>query len=112
MSSSPILLSSSDLPVRLTAPGSAPAPSEPFAALQDVPCVVDVVLGTGRITVRECLKLQRHSVIRLNQAAGSDLDVRVQGISVALGEAVIVDESTAVRVSSILPPPGTGGRQR
>ena|SRR5581483_11448867 len=106
MSSSPILLSSSELPAKVTTPPQA------FAALQDVPCSVEVVLGTGRITVRECLKLQRLSVIRLHQPAGSDLDVRVQGVSVALGEAVIVDESTAVRVSSIVAPSSTGGRHR
>jgi flagellar motor switch protein FliN len=107
MSSSPILLSSSELPAKIP-----PTTPQAFAALQDVPCSVEVVLGTGRITVRECLKLQRLSVIRLHQPAGSDLDVRVQGVSVALGEAVIVDESTAVRVSSIVAPSSNGGRPR
>ena len=76
----------------------------------DVPCFVEVVLGTGCITVRDCLKLQRLSVIRLQQTAGSDLEVRVEGVSVAFGEAVIVDESTAVRISTIVPPRASGGR--
>jgi len=76
----------------------------------DVVCVVEVLLGTGSISVRDCLQLQRLSVIRLDQTAGADLDVRVHGVSVAVGEAVIVDESTAVRLSSITPPFGSGGR--
>jgi flagellar motor switch protein FliN/FliY len=73
----------------------------------DVVCRVDVVLGTGSITVRDCLKLQRQSVIRLVQPAGADLDVRVHGVRAARGEVVIVDDSTAIRVTNIAPPPGT-----
>jgi len=101
---SPILLSSSE------PPAAAVAPPHPFAGLLDVPCFVEVFLGTGRITVRDCLKLQRLSIIRLHQTAGADLDVRIEGVSVAFGEAVIVDESTAVRISTIVPPRGLEGR--
>src|SRR4051812_18085768 len=104
MSSSPILLSSSD------DPGRSQAVPHPFANVLDVVCGVDVLLGTGTITIRNCLKLQRLSVIRLEQTAGSDMDVQVHGVSVALGEAMIVDESTAVRISSVKPPVGSGAR--
>jgi flagellar motor switch protein FliN/FliY len=73
--------------------------------LRDVVCNVDVVLGTGSITVRQCLSLKDGSIIRLEQAAGSDLQVVVNGVPVALGEVVIVEDSTAVRLTDILPPP-------
>jgi flagellar motor switch protein FliN/FliY len=86
-----------------------PALPHPFAGMLDVPCRVDVVLGTSSITVRDCLKLQRLSVIRLDQSAGSDLDVRVHGVSAVAGEVVIVDESTAVRVTTVTPVPGSAG---
>jgi len=100
MSSSPTLSSSSDpAPV-------APALPQPYAGMLDVECRVDVVLGTGAITVRDCLKLQRMSVIRLKQLAGSDLEVRVHGVPAARGEVVIIDDSTAIRVTAIIPPPG------
>ena len=92
MSSSQNLLSSSDA-------------SDPLAPLHDVTCKVDVVLGTASLTVRQCLALQRDSVIRLTQSAGNDLQVVVNGVSVALGEVVIIESSTAVRVTDILPPP-------
>jgi flagellar motor switch/type III secretory pathway protein FliN len=104
MSSSPILLSSSELPVK------AATTVHPFTGMLDVVCHLEVFLGTGSITVGECLKLQRLSVIRLEQTAGADLDVRVHGVSLATGEAVIVDESTAVRISAVAPPLGSGGR--
>jgi|SRR5687767_12440163 flagellar motor switch protein FliN/FliY len=92
MSSSQNLLSSSDA-------------ADPLAPLHDVTCQVDVVLGTASMTVRQCLSLKRDSVIRLSQSAGSDLQIVVNNIGLALGEVVIIDSSTAVRVTDILPPP-------
>ena len=99
MSSSRILSSSSELaPV-------TPALPQPYDGMLDVGCRIDVVLGTGSISVRDCLKLQRLSVIRLNQWAGLDLEVRVHGVLAATGEVVIINDSTAIRVTEITPPP-------
>jgi flagellar motor switch protein FliN len=76
----------------------------PFGELTDVLCGVAVVLGTGNVTVRRCLGLQRHSVLRLEQSAGEDLQVQVNGITIAKGEVVIVEDSTAIRVTEIPQP--------
>ncbi len=73
--------------------------------LRDVVCGVDVVLGTGSISVRQCLALKDGSIIPLEQVAGSDLQVVVNGVPIALGEVVIVEDSTAIRLTEILPPP-------
>jgi len=100
MSSSLTLSSSSELVP------AAPAAPNAYAGMLDVVCRVEVVLGTGSITVRDCLKLQRMSVIRLRQSAGSDLEIQVHGVAVARGEVVIIEESTAVRVTDIIPSPG------
>ena len=78
-----------------------------YAGLLDVTCRVEVIVGTGSITVRDCLKLQRDSIVRLTQPAGSDLQVTVQGVPTAAGEIVIDDDTTSVRISTVLPPPGT-----
>jgi flagellar motor switch/type III secretory pathway protein FliN len=72
----------------------------------DVVCRVEALVGTGAINVRECLELQPDSLIRLVQAAGADLRVLVQGVPVAVGEIVVDDETTSVRITAILPPPG------
>jgi flagellar motor switch protein FliN/FliY len=93
MSSSPTSSSSTD--------GTAT-----YAGMLDVMCRVEVIVGTGSITVRDCLKLQRDSIVRLAQPAGSDLQVTVQGVPTATGEIVIDDDTTSVRISSVLPPPG------
>ena len=72
--------------------------------LSDVTCNVDVWLGTATISVRDCLHMKRHSIIRLDQSAGSDMQVAVNGVPVANGEVVIIDDSTAIRLTEITPP--------
>jgi flagellar motor switch/type III secretory pathway protein FliN len=89
-----------------TSSSSTEAPSTTYAGMLDVTCRVEVIVGTGSITVRDCLKLQRDSIVRLAQAAGSDLQVTVQGVPTATGEIVIDDDTTSVRISTVLPPPG------
>ena len=93
MSSSPISSSSSS-----TSDAGVP---QPFGPLLDLVCDVAVVLGTGKVSVRRCLSLQRQSVLRLEQSAGEDLTVVVNGLPVAKGEVVIVEDSTAIRVTDI-----------
>ncbi|MGE3401578.1 MAG: FliM/FliN family flagellar motor switch protein [Vicinamibacterales bacterium] len=75
------------------------------AALQDVVCGVDVVLGTSSMSVRSCLALARGSILELAEAAGDDLRIVVNGIPVAAGEVIIVDDGAAVRITEILEPP-------
>jgi flagellar motor switch protein FliN len=95
MSSSPSSLSSSD----------------PFSAaltpLHDVVCTVDVILGDTQMSVGDCLRLEPEAIIRLTNSAGGDLLVLVNGIPVAHGEVVIVDDSTAIRVTELLSPPSS-----
>jgi flagellar motor switch protein FliN len=78
-----------------------------FRPLHSVECDIDIVLGTGTMTVRECLHLKRHAIIRLAQVAGADLHVLVNGIEIARGEVVIVDDATAIRITEIVPPPAS-----
>ncbi len=88
---------------------SIEGPTHPFADLLDLVCDLSVMLGTGTITVRRCLGLQRHSVLRLDQSAGEDLAVRVNGVTIARGEVVIVEDSTAIRVTEV-PQPSSAER--
>lgn len=100
MSSSPTSSSSTERPVAvLEAPDT-------FAPLSDIRCNVDVIIGTGVLTLRECLALQRQFVVKLVEPAGGDLAIRVQGVAVASGEVVVVDNAAALRVTHIAPPAG------
>jgi flagellar motor switch protein FliN/FliY len=85
--------------------------SDPFSAalapLHDVICTVDVILGETQMSVGDCLRLEPEAIIRLTNSAGGDLIVLVNGIAVAHGEVVIVDDSTALRVTELLSPPSS-----
>jgi flagellar motor switch/type III secretory pathway protein FliN len=73
----------------------------------DVECGVDFIIGTGRLKVRDCLRLERQSIVRLDQSGGADLELRVHGVPVAVGEVVIMDDITALRLTRILTPVGS-----
>jgi flagellar motor switch protein FliN/FliY len=70
-----------------------------FALFRDVTCPVEVILGTGQISLRRCLALERGSVVRLQQSAGEDLQVIVNGIKIAHAEVVIIDETVGARIT-------------
>jgi flagellar motor switch protein FliN len=80
----------------------------PLAWVMDVPCPVDFVLGTATVKVREWMQFTAGTVLRLREAAGSDLEVRVAGVPIATGEVVIVDENVGLRLGHILPPGRVG----
>lgn len=88
-----------------SSPTSSSSTSSPFLGMLDVRCQVEVIVGGGTITVRDCLKLQRDSIIRLRQNAGDDLCVQIQGIAAASGEIVVDDDTTSVKITEILSPP-------
>ena len=93
-----------------SSPNSSSSSEPAGAALQplhDVVCTVDVVLGAASMSVRECLRLQPDSIVPLAQSAGADMHVVVNGITVARGEVMVVEDSTAVRVTEIMPPPSS-----
>jgi len=96
MSSSPISSSSSE----------PTAATDPLGSMFDVKCGVAIVLGTGSVKVRDFLNLERQSIVRLGQVAGSDLELRVNSVTVATGEVVILDDNTALRISHMTPPVG------
>jgi flagellar motor switch protein FliN/FliY len=100
MSSSPILSSSSEPEAASAAPVDT---QPPFPGLMDVVCKVNIRLGTRRITVRECLALRQHSIIRLTQPIGDDLHVCVEDVLLAKGEVVMVDDSTSIRLTDTSP---------
>jgi flagellar motor switch protein FliN/FliY len=95
----------SSFPTSSSSSEAAPL-SASLGPMLDVQCTVDFVIGTGVLKVRDCLRLDRNSVVRLTQSAGSDLEIRVHGIPIAHGEVVIVDDDTALRVSRISAPTG------
>jgi flagellar motor switch protein FliN/FliY len=87
----------------------APRPATKLAAvptglelLHDVELALTVELGRTRLLVREVLDLVPGSVIELDRAAGSPVDVLVNGTMIAKGEVVVVDEEFGVRITEVI----------
>jgi flagellar motor switch protein FliN/FliY len=106
------------------APGSAPAASvyQPAAidpdpsggsrskgdpssltVLHDVEMVVTAELGRTTMPVRELLGLVPGMVVEIDRAAGSPIDVLVNGRKIAEGEVVVIDEEFGIRITEIVP---------
>ena len=69
---------------------------------------MDFVIGTGQLTVHECLRLGRQERRAPEQSAGGDLEVRVHGVAIAHGEVAVIDDNAALRVTRISMPSGVG----
>jgi flagellar motor switch protein FliN/FliY len=76
--------------------------TRPLTLLNDVNMEVIAELGRMRMTVRDLIALVPGSVIELDRAAGSPVDVLVNGSLLAHGEVVVIDEEFGVRVSEIV----------
>jgi flagellar motor switch protein FliN len=108
MSSSPNSSSSSSGPRQDAAHQGSSAehsPAKVFQHLLDVRVPVNVLLGSGTISIRQCLALERNSLVELEQSAGEDLHLDVNGVRVARGEVVIMEDSAALRITEISAPP-------
>jgi flagellar motor switch/type III secretory pathway protein FliN len=75
-----------------------------LAELWDLECPVDVMLGHGSITVGGCLGLAPQSVVSLRTPAGTNQQIAVNGVPLALGEVLVVEGRVAIRVTQILEP--------
>jgi flagellar motor switch protein FliN/FliY len=82
--------------------GAAPGASRPLALLNDVKLQVVAELGRRRMKVRDLVALAPGSVIELDRAAGSPVDVMVNGALLAHGEVVVIDEEFGIRLSEIV----------
>jgi len=85
------------------------AGSRPLAILKDVEMGVTAELGRRRMTVRDLLALTPGSVIELDRAAGSPVDVLVNGTLIARGEVVVIDEEFGIRIAEIVAAEPMGG---
>jgi len=98
-------LSTSSSPNSSSSSSTPASPALAYQQLLDVGCDASVVLGTGSITVRQCLALDRNSLVELAQSAGEDLMLQINGVLLARGEIVIIEDSAALRITEIAPPP-------
>jgi flagellar motor switch protein FliN/FliY len=77
-----------------------------LAPVYDIPLHVSIEVGRLRLRVRELMKLSPESVIELRKPAGEPFDICVNGVPVARGEVIAVEQSSGVRVTEINKPGG------
>jgi flagellar motor switch protein FliN len=91
-------------------PGGGDAPAAEIADSEqgrvllpflDVPIDVTVELARKKLKVREILGLQVDSVIEMDQSAGENVDLRLNGIAVGNGEIVVIEDMMGLRVTDL-----------
>lgn len=70
--------------------------------LLDVTCNVTAELGRARLSIGEVLKLNAGSIVELDRLVSQPVDVLVQGVLLARGEVVVVNDRFAIRIQEIL----------
>lgn len=88
-----------------SAPTATPAASgtaRSLHLLRDVEMNLTAELGRAKMTVSDLLNLTPGSVVELDRAAGTPIDLLVNGTLIARGEVVVIDEEFGVRISEIV----------
>ena len=93
----------------VTAEKAATRPAEGTAADEmrsllpflDVPVNVTVELSRKKLRVREILGLQVDSVIHMEQSAGENVDLRINGVAIGNGEIVVIEDTMGLRITDL-----------
>jgi len=72
-----------------------------LAPFYDVPLQIAVEVGRLRLRVRDLIKLAVDSVIELKKPAGEPFDVCINGVFVARGEVIVVEQMSGVRIVEV-----------
>ncbi len=70
--------------------------------LKNVRLTITADLGSCTLLVRDVLELHRGSVIQLKKSAGEMTDIQVNGLPLARGEVVVIDDRLHVRIGEII----------
>jgi len=68
----------------------------------DVAVTLALEVGRAKMSVRELLQLAPGSVVELDRLAGEPLDVLVNGVRIARGEVVVVNEKFGIRLTDVV----------
>jgi flagellar motor switch protein FliN/FliY len=74
--------------------------------VQDLPLQVAIEVGRLKLRVRDLIRLAPNSIIELKKPVGEPFDICINGIPVARGEVIIVEQSSGVRIIEVQKPGG------
>lgn len=70
--------------------------------LKDIEVEVSVELGRITMPIGKVLQLVKGSVVELENLAGEPIDIMVNGLKIAQGEVVVIDEHFGVRITKMI----------
>ena len=82
--------------------GAGPEGASGMGRVRDIPLEVTVELGRTRLLIRDILDLSPGSIIELDKIAGEPVDLFANGLLVARGEVIVIDDNFGVRVTEII----------
>jgi flagellar motor switch protein FliN/FliY len=83
--------------------GAAPAGQEMnLSVILDVAVTLSLEVGRARMAVRELLQLAPGAIVELDRAATEPLDVLVNGVRIARGEVVVVNDKFGIRLTDVV----------
>lgn len=68
----------------------------------DVAVTLSLEVGRARMSVRDLLQLAPGAIVELDRMAGEPLDVLVNGVRVARGEVVVVNDKFGIRLTEVV----------
>lgn len=86
---------------------SSAKPADENANLEmilDIPVTISLEIGRTKISIRNLMQLNQGSVVELDRLAGESLDVLVNGMLIAHGEVVMVNEKYGIRLVDVISP--------
>lgn len=81
---------------------TAAAPPENLDLVLDVPVSLSVEMGSCQLAMREVLQLGVGSIVQLDQAAGSPVELRVNGKLIARGEVIVMEDRLSLRITELV----------
>ena len=73
-----------------------------MGALSSAGITISVELGSTAKSVKEILGMGEGTIVELDKLAGEPVDVKANGVLIAKGEVVVIDENFGVRITDIL----------
>jgi flagellar motor switch protein FliN/FliY len=84
----------------LTAESATGKPS-PINRFFDIQVTVSAELGRVTMSLGQLVELGEGSVLELNRAISSPIELMAQGVRIATGEVVVIDDCFAIRIKDI-----------
>lgn len=85
---------------------ATPAAPDAMAFLRDVEVELTLEIGRRRMRISDVMKLGPGRLVELDKQAGEPLELLVNGRLIGRGEAVVVGERYAIRITEIVSPEG------